>query len=73
MLRVMLVNATMLQGFTTTPDVLGLYWTLKIELIFYVLCATLHWLGALHNPRLIILAAWALLLTSKGAFGPHLT
>lgn len=73
MLRVMLVNATMLQGFTATPDVLGLYWTLKIELIFYILCATLHWLGALHNPRLIILAAWALLLTSKGAFGPHLT
>lgn len=37
--RDVLVNVTMLQRFANVPDLLGIYWTLQLELIFYVLCA----------------------------------
>jgi peptidoglycan/LPS O-acetylase OafA/YrhL len=37
------------------PDVLGLYWTLRIELIFYVACALLFTLRALHQPRWLVI------------------
>ncbi len=35
---VIAINATMLQGFVLVENVIGLYWTLQIELTFYVLC-----------------------------------
>jgi len=34
-----LVNLAMLQRFLGVPDMIGLYWTLQVELIFYLLCA----------------------------------
>jgi len=49
-----LVNLSMLQRFLGVPDMIGLYWTLQVELIFYLLCAALfavrrtgreHWLA----------------------------
>jgi peptidoglycan/LPS O-acetylase OafA/YrhL len=49
-----LVNLSMLQRFLEVPDMIGLYWTLQVELIFYLLCAALfavrqtsreHWLA----------------------------
>jgi peptidoglycan/LPS O-acetylase OafA/YrhL len=49
-----LVNLSMLQRFLGAPDMIGLYWTLQVELIFYLLCAALfavrqtgreHWLA----------------------------
>lgn len=38
---VVAVNATMLQGFFLVENVLGLYWTLQIEITFYALCLML--------------------------------
>ena len=38
---VVAINATMLQGFVFVENVIGLYWTLQIELTFYVLCVLL--------------------------------
>jgi len=48
-----LANLTMLQGFWGFDDVSGPYWTLKFEIVFYVLCAVLFWRGRLENPHLI--------------------
>ncbi len=38
---VIAVNATMLQGFFLVENVIGLYWTLQIEITFYVLCVVM--------------------------------
>ena len=39
-----LVNLTMLQQFVGVENLIGVYWTLQIELVFYVICAVLfHW------------------------------
>ncbi|MEI6713199.1 MAG: acyltransferase [Verrucomicrobiota bacterium] len=35
---VVVANITMLQGFLRIPDILGVYWTLQIEWVFYGLC-----------------------------------
>jgi peptidoglycan/LPS O-acetylase OafA/YrhL len=37
-----LINFTMLQQFFLVENVMGLYWTLQIELIFYFLCVILY-------------------------------
>ena len=48
------INLSMLQQFVGVPNLIGLYWTLQIELIFYVLCALIfvsrwtrnhHWIA----------------------------
>ncbi len=54
MMRVVAVNLTMLQGFFGVQNVLGLYWTLQIELVFYAACALLFALGLLGRPRVIL-------------------
>src|SRR5262249_25788818 len=40
-----LVNMTMLQEFLRVPHVSEVFWTLTLELIFYVCCSTLYLLG----------------------------
>ena len=42
----MLANLTMLQQFAGIENVIGLYWTLQIELIFYGLCVLLFCAGS---------------------------
>jgi len=54
-LKTVLLNLTMVQSMFGAPDVLGLYWTLRIELIFYVACALLFTLKALHQPRWLVI------------------
>ncbi len=54
--REVLVNLTMLQQFVGVRNVIELFWTLQIELVFYVLCAALFAGGWLRTPRHI---AWA--------------
>ena len=54
-LQTVLLNLTMVQSMFGAPDVLGLYWTLRIELIFYVACALLFTLRALHQPRWLVI------------------
>ncbi len=46
-------NITMLQGFLGLPDILGLYWTLQIELAFYVICAVIFAFGKLNNAKTV--------------------
>ena len=52
-----LINATMLQGFVGVENLQGLYWTLQIELVFYVLCAGLFFVRLLERRYIPALAA----------------
>jgi peptidoglycan/LPS O-acetylase OafA/YrhL len=53
-------NITMLQQFLGIPNLLGLYWTLQIELIFYALCLLVFLLNWLERPKAV--AAFALFM-----------
>lgn len=47
-------NATMAPATFGQPALVGLYWTLNIELIFYGLCLVLHWLGRLDSRSTLV-------------------
>lgn len=53
-------NATMAPGWLGQPRVLGVYWTLEIELLFYGACLGLYWAHCLE--RRAVLAGCAVLL-----------
>lgn len=57
-----LVNFTMLQQFLGFKNVLGLYWTLQIELIFYFLVVVVFLLNILGNNKKMFLISLAFLL-----------
>ena len=59
-------NATMIQHKLGYQDISGLYWTLKIELYFYVICALLFALKLLDNERVILAAALLILPVHAG-------
>lgn len=61
-LKDVLVNLTMLQKFVGVPDVVGAFWTLQIELIFYVLCGLLFLTGQLSRRKSVTIAALLLAL-----------
>ena len=61
--REVLVNFTMLQEFLGAPHVLGVYWTLGMEMIFYVLCSVV-----LFAPGLRRLSPHVLPLLALGGF-----
>lgn len=46
-----LVNTTMLQQFVRVPNAIAPYWTLSLELLFYVSCTALFVLGARDAAR----------------------
>ncbi|WP_433972324.1 acyltransferase family protein [Tunturiibacter lichenicola] len=50
-----LVNVTMFQTFLHVPDALGVYWTLSLELLFYIVCSVLFAAGWLRRS---LLWAW---------------
>ena len=52
-----LLNLTMVQHYFGVDDVLGTFWTLQVELAFYVLCAGLWYMRLLDNTRLLALIA----------------
>ena len=52
--QTVLLNLTMIQSIFGAQDVIGLYWTLRLELIFYVACALLFTLGVLQQPRWLV-------------------
>ena len=64
-----LANLTMVQTMFGVVDVIGLYWTLRIELVFYVLCAALFAIGVLHRPAWL---AAGVLTGLAGYFGGNL-
>jgi peptidoglycan/LPS O-acetylase OafA/YrhL len=57
--QTVLLNLTMIQSVFGAPDVLGLYWTLRLELIFYIFCALLFTLGILQQPRGLVVGLFA--------------
>ncbi|MDG2424212.1 MAG: acyltransferase [Phycisphaerales bacterium] len=57
-----LVNTTLVQEWFGVPNVLGVYWTLEIEVLFYVCCLVLFGTGLLQRP------GWRL-MTSLGFLG----
>lgn len=65
-----LFNLTMLEDFFNIPRVDGVYWTLSIELSFYILMFTVYKLGQLKNISLISLV-W-LSLTTFYAFKTYI-
>ncbi len=50
------VNFSMLQSFFGVQDLLGVYWTLQIEIVFYVVCAVLLATGQVRWLRTSLLA-----------------
>jgi peptidoglycan/LPS O-acetylase OafA/YrhL len=73
-LGTILLNLTMVQRYFGVDDVLGTFWTLQVELAFYVFCAGLWSLRLLDNTRLLALIAllsgiyWYLILASGLGF-----
>lgn len=61
-----LLNVTMLQSFLGAADILHVYWTLALELLFYAACALLFRLKLLANPAVI---ATLVVLGSLAALG----
>lgn len=61
-----IVNATMIQHKLGYQDISGLYWTLKIELYFYVICALLFALRLLDKEWVIISAVLLILPVHAG-------
>jgi peptidoglycan/LPS O-acetylase OafA/YrhL len=57
----LLANLTMLPGTLGSERLLGLYWTLETELLFYALCIVLHVAGVLSSARWLFGLAAALL------------
>ncbi len=57
-----LVNLTMLGGFFGVEDMLGQYWTLRVELTFYVLCVVLFAFGVLQRGTYLLGIAFFLAL-----------
>lgn len=56
--RIWLLNLTMLQGFCKCPDVVGVFWTLQLELVIYATCSILFAARLLDRPAWI---AWLFL------------
>jgi peptidoglycan/LPS O-acetylase OafA/YrhL len=50
-----LVNATMLQSFVGFPDIDIVFWSLAVEMTFYILMTTLFATGAIRHPLLVTL------------------
>jgi peptidoglycan/LPS O-acetylase OafA/YrhL len=57
-----LFNLTMIQSFFNIPNMDDVYWTLKVELCFYLVMFTIYKLGQLKNISLIIVG-WLSLTT----------
>lgn len=63
LIRNSLVNLTMLQEFVRVPDALSVYWTLALEMVFYVFCSIMFWRGWLaHSTNIALLCSGTLLL-----------
>ena len=58
-LPVLAANATMAPISLRQPMLIGLYWTLNIELIFYGLCLVLHWCNRLDSRGTLAVCAVA--------------
>jgi peptidoglycan/LPS O-acetylase OafA/YrhL len=55
----------MFYSFFNVEPLLGLYWTLEVELIFYMLCLTLFLCGWLHKPLALFCVGMGLMAVSQ--------
>jgi peptidoglycan/LPS O-acetylase OafA/YrhL len=71
--RVILGNLTMVAEYIRIPLAIGAYWTLALELVFYMLCSALFLFGALRRTWTWLWASMGLLLVSQlaVAIGAH--
>jgi len=70
--RNVLVNCTMLQGFLGVPDMVGAFWTLQIELVFYGLITAMiaiHIVDRINHYVLIYYTMIAISLAMAAARG----
>lgn len=56
-----LADLTMFPSFIGFQWLSGIYWTLTIELVFYVFCAALFWKSALYTPKIVTIFALLLI------------
>jgi peptidoglycan/LPS O-acetylase OafA/YrhL len=56
-----IANLTMLQGIMRIPHAIGLYYTLTIEMVFYIVCTILVWKNWLKRTYAI---CWAILIAA---------
>ena len=63
-MKQLLINFTMLQKFVGSEDLVGVFWTLQIELVFYFICLVLHWFKLLNNDRFLVKLYYGLLFLS---------
>ncbi len=68
-LATILANASMFQAFVGRADIVPVYWTLALELLFYGACAALYGKGWLGNARIIALAIGLLLVAALALSG----
>ncbi|MGE3747078.1 MAG: acyltransferase family protein [Sphingomonadaceae bacterium] len=64
-----LANITMLQGGLGQPHLIGVYWTLFYELVFYGLCLTAFVTGRMQSPIYLVSVIAGLSLLGLGAAG----
>ena len=57
-----LANLTMIPVVLGEPQILGLYWTLETELVFYLLCWMLFMTGWLRRPEVLAALMWIMML-----------
>lgn len=62
--RDLICNITMFQRFLGINDLVAVFWTLQIEIIFYFICAALHYYKLLENDKFIVKTVIAFLLLS---------
>jgi peptidoglycan/LPS O-acetylase OafA/YrhL len=62
-----LVNLSMFQAFFNVNDVMGQYWTLGLELLFYIACLILFATGRLTSMKAILIVFACLVLLKEGA------
>ncbi|MFT6989204.1 MAG: peptidoglycan/LPS O-acetylase OafA/YrhL [Paraglaciecola sp.] len=65
--EVIVLNMTMFQQFFLVENIIGLYWTLQVEIIFYVMCIVLYKMNWLFNKKRIFMIALAFLALALGA------
>ncbi len=60
--NLILINLTMMQAFFMQSDLIGVFWTLQIELIFYFLCSMLFITNKLNNNKFIFYSSFFFLI-----------
>lgn len=64
----LLANLTMFQKFIGFEDLVGVFWTLQIELVFYILCIVLHLYKKLYKPQNVILVYCLIVVSFIASF-----